>query len=76
LPYEKEFNKKVDSNVSIFVKGFHKQWTHKILYDHFKEFGEIVSSKISIDQNHDARGYGFVQFEKEESVHKAIQKVN
>lgn len=75
LPYEKEFSKNIDSDSSIFVKGFDKSWTHKTLFDVFEKYGAISSAKVSIDQNHEARGYGFVQFENQEPVEKAIAEV-
>lgn len=76
MPYDKDIQgNKVESKTSIFVKGFSKEWTHKELFDFFKDFGDIVSSKVSLNENHLSRGYGFVQFSKEDSVLKAIESV-
>lgn len=73
LPYEKEL---LDSKASLFVKGLSKQWSHKDLYEHFKQFGEIASVKVSMGESHLSRGYGFVLFSKEEFAEKAIQAVS
>lgn len=76
LPYEKDLiAKKFDSKASLFVKGLDKAWTHKDLYDFFKTFGEISSAKVSLNENHLSRGYGFVQFTREEFALKAIESV-
>lgn len=59
------------------MKGFIKAyWNHQTLYDHFKEFGNILSAKVSIDQHYVSKGYGFVQFEKAEEAKAALEKVN
>jgi len=46
-------------------------------YDLFIEFGEIVSSKIMVDQNTGkSLGFGFVRFSDSESAQRAILKMN
>jgi RNA recognition motif. (a.k.a. RRM, RBD, or RNP domain) len=78
LPYEKtsdSLKQIIDSKSSLFVKGLSKTWTHKDLFDHFKAFGEIASVKVSINESHLSRGYGFVLFTREEFAQKAIENV-
>ena len=75
LPYEKQAIKRVESNSGVFVKGFESKWSHKELYTEFKGFGEVVSAKVSIDPDHKSRGYGFVQYTKEEEAKTAISEV-
>lgn len=53
-----------------------KSVNHKVLHDTFSVVGNIVSCKIAIDSNGRSKGYGFVQFENEESAQKAIEKLN
>ncbi|CDW91187.1 cytochrome b5-like heme steroid binding domain containing protein [Stylonychia lemnae] len=75
MPYEKDLiSKKFDSKSSLFIKGFKKDWTHKDLYEFFKVFGEISSAKVSLKEDHHSRGYGFIQFQREESANKAIEQ--
>lgn len=42
------------------------------LYDKFKEYGEIVSAKIAINQDYTKRNYGFVCFKEAESVERIL----
>ena len=76
LPYERELiPKKFESKSSLFVKGFNKDWTHKDLYEFFKTFGEITSAKVSLNEGHLSRGYGFIMYAKEESASKAMEAI-
>jgi polyadenylate-binding protein len=42
----------------------------------FKKFGNILSSKVVMSEDGKSKGYGFVQFETEESANTAIEKMN
>lgn len=75
LPYEKDLTKMLDMNTSLFIKGFNSKWTHMDLFNLFKEFGGIVTCKVSLGENHVSRGYGFVQFESDAYATKAIESV-
>lgn len=48
----------------------------KALYDTFSTFGTILSCKVATDSSGQSKGYGFVQYENEESSQKAIEKLN
>ena len=74
LPYDREI-RKYDSKASLFVKGINKSWTHKELYEHFKQFGDVTSVKVSLAEGHLSRGFGYVLFSKEEFAHKALESV-
>ena len=60
----------------IFVKNCPSSWTHEDLYQHFIEFGEIRSSKVSIDANFNSRGFGFVEFAEVDNARRAIEEMN
>lgn len=48
--------------------------TSKDLEDHFKNFGGIISCKVSLEQkNHESRGYGFVCFQDSEYAKAALE---
>ncbi|KAJ4701723.1 Polyadenylate-binding protein [Melia azedarach] len=61
---------------NIFIKNLDKSIDHKALHDTFSSFGNILSCKISTDVSGQSKGYGFVQFDNEESAQSAIDKLN
>ena len=60
----------------IFVKNLEKSIGHKALHDTFSAFGNILSCKVAMDENKQSKGFGFIQFDKQESADLAIDKVN
>lgn len=46
-----------------------------MLYDTFKKFGAIESAKVSLDKEHNCKGYGYVRFEDAKSAEYAIKEV-
>lgn len=56
---------------NLFVKNIDPTINTRALRDAFAVFGTITSCKIAMDENGNSRGYGFVQFEKEDSWEKA-----
>ncbi|TYI43079.1 hypothetical protein ES332_A01G144100v1 [Gossypium tomentosum] len=61
---------------NIFIKNLDKSIDHKALHDTFSSFGNVLSCKISTDSFGQSKGYGFVQFDNEESAQNAIDKLN
>lgn len=77
LPYEKDLHiRKQDCKSSLFIKGLTKEMKHTDLFELFKDFGEILSAKVSVDADHNSRGYGYIQFAKEDEALRALQQVN
>ena len=63
-------------NGNIFVKNLDKSIGDKEFYSKFSSFGTIVSSKVECDFHGESKGFGFVQFESQESAERAIHEVN
>lgn len=61
---------------NIFIKNLDKAIDHKALHDTFSAFGHILSCKVATDPSGQSKGFGFVQFDNEESALKAIEKLN
>ncbi|RDX99715.1 Polyadenylate-binding protein 7, partial [Mucuna pruriens] len=61
---------------NLFVKNLPELIDNAGLQDIFKKYGNILSSKVVISDDGKSKGYGFVQFESEESSNVAIEKLN
>ncbi|KAH0448582.1 hypothetical protein IEQ34_022382 [Dendrobium chrysotoxum] len=61
---------------NIFIKNLDTNIDNKALHDIFVSFGPVLSCKVAVDSNGQSKGYGFVQFENEDSAQKAIRKLN
>uniref|UniRef100_A0A2C9V4D5 Polyadenylate-binding protein n=1 Tax=Manihot esculenta TaxID=3983 RepID=A0A2C9V4D5_MANES len=60
----------------IMYYNLDKAIDHKALHDTFSAFGNILSCKVATDSSGQSKGYGFVQFDNEESAQRAIEKLN
>lgn len=61
---------------NIFIKNLDASIGHKELYDHFSEYGSILSCKVALSETGQSKGYGFVHYENEKAAQAAIEKVN
>jgi len=53
---------KLVAKFNIIVKNLPKDMTSKELADHFKDAGEVFSSKIPVNSKQNSEGFGFVCF--------------
>ncbi|KAB1200097.1 Polyadenylate-binding protein 5 [Morella rubra] len=61
---------------NIFIKNLDSSIDNKALHDTFAAFGTVLSSKVEVDSNGQSKGYGYVQFDNEESAQNAIKHLN
>lgn len=61
---------------NIFIKNLPPTVDHKNLYDLFSVFGNILSCKVSTDENAISKGYGYIHYETAEAAQEAITKFN
>jgi len=55
------------------VRRIPKEITPQALEEHFQRYGDIKSLKISLNSDHQSRGYGFVCFQDPTSAAKALE---
>lgn len=61
---------------NIFVKGLDSEIDSRTLHDTFEVFGPIASAKVATDENGNPLGYGYVQYEAEDSAAAAVERAN
>ncbi|PRQ43716.1 putative polyadenylate binding protein [Rosa chinensis] len=61
---------------NVFVKNLSEGIDNVGLHDMFRKFGNVLSCKVAMFEDGKSKGYGFVQFESEESAIAAIDKLN
>ena len=76
LPFDNDLlgsnpQKIIDHN--IFVRRIPKDLSPQQLEEHFQRYGDIKSLKISLNSDHQSRGYGFVCFQDSSSAGRALE---
>ncbi|KAI7997563.1 Polyadenylate-binding protein 7 [Camellia lanceoleosa] len=61
---------------NVFVKNLNESIDNAQLQEMFQEFGNIVSCKVVVSDDGRSKGYGFVQFDSEQSANASIEKLN
>jgi RNA recognition motif-containing protein len=63
--------------MKLFVKNLEPSVNEVLLESIFKQFGEVLDTKIIYDRiTWESRGFGFVEFKKKEDALKAIEGLN
>ncbi|XP_059667528.1 polyadenylate-binding protein 7-like [Cornus florida] len=61
---------------NVFVKNLGESIDNGKLHEMFQKFGTILSCKVAMSEEGKSKGYGFVQFETEESANASIEELN
>ncbi|KAK8588737.1 hypothetical protein V6N13_087637 [Hibiscus sabdariffa] len=61
---------------NVFVKNLSGSIDSVGLQELFQKFGNVISCKVATFEDGKSKGYGFVQFESEESANAAIEKLD
>ncbi|KAK9943707.1 hypothetical protein M0R45_009308 [Rubus argutus] len=61
---------------NLFIKNLDKSIDNKALLDIFSSFGTVLSCKVAVDASGQSKGYGFVQYDNEESSKTAMAKLD
>ncbi|XP_022144571.1 polyadenylate-binding protein 7 [Momordica charantia] len=61
---------------NVFVKNLSDSINSLGLQELFKKFGNVLSCKVATSDDGKSKGYGFVQFETEDSANAAIESLN
>ena len=72
----KKKDKDFDSKANVLVRNLPKEMDQKALSDLFAKYGNIKSAKLEVFQDGLSRGFGYIQFETQESAEKAIKELN
>lgn len=63
--------------MKLFVKNISDEVNEMLLESIFRQFGDIVSTKIVYDRiTWESKGFGFVEYEKKDDALKAIEALN
>ncbi|KAF3790487.1 Polyadenylate-binding protein 7 [Nymphaea thermarum] len=73
---EKDPTARKSGVANLFVKNLHRSIDNVTLPRLFEKYGNILSSKVATDQLGKSKGYGFVQFDSEDSANNAIENLN
>ena len=61
---------------NIYVKNLDTEVTQTEFEDLFKQFGNVTSAVVQVDEEGRSRGFGFVNFETHEEAQKAVDALH
>ena len=70
------YNTDIDERCNLLVKNLSKEVSAHLLFNTFKKYGDIKSSKLMVDYYGNSKGYGFISYYKVENALKAKEELN
>ncbi|KAL3159784.1 hypothetical protein ABBQ38_010190 [Trebouxia sp. C0009 RCD-2024] len=70
------FKHREDRDTNLYVKNLDKSVTDDTLQQVFGEIGTLSSATVMKDEEGKSKGFGFVNYEKSEDAHSAVEKLN
>jgi len=61
---------------NLFVKNLGTESSNLTLYNMFKVFGDVFSSKLAQDSKGKSKGFGYIQFKRIEDARRALNEMN
>ena len=75
-PFEKENSVRYsNNNGNLFVKNIPEIISAREFYETFSKFGKIISARLGEDDEGNHYGYGYLQYDSEDSVKNAFEAV-
>jgi len=72
----KKITSEFKEGANLFIKNIDKKASTKQLDELFSKYGKVVSCSIRTDDKGESLGYGYIQYESEESAEAAREKLN
>ena len=72
----RSYNTDIDERCNLLVKNLSKEVSAHLLFNTFKKYGDIKSSKLMVDYYGNSKGYGFISYYKVENALKAKEELN
>lgn len=66
----------VDKYTNLYVKNLDESVTDETLQEVFGKFGSLSSAVVMKDDDGKSKGFGFVNYEKSEDAHAAVEELN
>jgi RNA recognition motif-containing protein len=72
----RSYNTDIDERCNLLVKNLSKEVSAHLLFNTFKKYGDIKSSKLMVDYYGNSKCYGFISYYKVENSLKAKEELN